>query len=82
MPDIEEGLNAGMWSIGLAKSGNLIGLNELDIEALAPAELERRLSLARGQLTQAGAHYVVDGLWDCPAIVDEINARLARGETP
>lgn len=82
VPDIEEGLNAGMWSIGLAKSGNLIGLNEREIEALAPAVLERRLLLARDQLTQAGAHYVVDGLWNCPTIVDEINARLARGETP
>ena len=28
LPNIDEGLNAGMWTIGLAKTGNEIGLNE------------------------------------------------------
>jgi hypothetical protein len=27
-------------------------------------------------------HYVVADIWDCDAIVGEINARLARGERP
>ena len=26
LPGIEEGINAGMWTVGLAKSGNEIGL--------------------------------------------------------
>ena len=35
LPDIEEGLNAGMWTIGLAKTGNEIGLTEQEIEDLS-----------------------------------------------
>src|SRR5207249_702218 len=31
LPDIEEGLNAGMWTIGLAKTGNEMGLTESEI---------------------------------------------------
>ena len=28
------------------------------------------------------SHLLVDGVWDVPAAVQEINARLARGEQP
>jgi phosphonoacetaldehyde hydrolase len=82
LPDVYEGLNAGMWTIGLAKTGNELGLNAREIEKLDPAELSRRLETAYTKLSQAGAHYVVDGIRDCDAIIDELNARLARGERP
>lgn len=82
LPDVAEGLNAGMWTIGLAKTGNELGLNAGEIEKLDPAELSRRLETARARLSQAGAHYVVDGIRDCDAVLDDIDARLARGERP
>src|SRR5262245_34989897 len=43
LPDIDEGLSAGMWTVGLAKTGNEIGLNAAEIAELAPADLEARL---------------------------------------
>ncbi len=82
LPDIAEGLNAGMWTVGLAMTGNELGLNQEEIAQLAPEELQRRLDRAYTRMHQAGAHYVVDGIWDVPAVIDEINARLARGERP
>ncbi|MFO0949415.1 MAG: phosphonoacetaldehyde hydrolase [Planctomycetota bacterium] len=82
IPDIEEGLNAGMWSVGVAKTGNEIGLNEQEINALAPEELERRLRDVRRRMYQAGAHYVVDAIGDCDSVLDEIECRLAQGEKP
>jgi phosphonoacetaldehyde hydrolase len=82
LPDIEEGLNAGMWTIGLAKTGNEIGLNAAEIAKLAPGELDNKLKRAYTRMAQAGAHYVVDGIWDVPAALDEIGARLKRGERP
>jgi len=82
IPDISEGLNAGMWTIGLAKTGNEVGLNEKDTNALDPEILERKLARARTRLAQAGAHYVVDGIYDVPPLLDEINLRLKNGEHP
>ena len=82
LPDIAEGLNAGMWTIGLAKTGNEVGLTAEEIEALEPEELDYKLTRARNRMAQAGAHYVVDGIWDCDAILDDINARLSKGERP
>jgi phosphonoacetaldehyde hydrolase len=82
LPDIYEGLNAGMWSIGLAKTGNEMGLNLREIEHLPPDEYERKITRARQRLDAAGAHYVVDSIADVPKVLDEIDARLARGERP
>lgn len=81
-PDIEEGLNAAVWTVGVAKTGNEIGLNEAEIAALPAAELAAKRAHAYATLHQAGAHYVVDSIDDLPAVVDDINARLARGERP
>ena len=81
-PDIAEGLNAGVWTIGLAKTGNEMGLNLDEINALDADTLARKLARARDELARSGAHYVVDSIADVVPIVDEINARLARGERP
>ncbi len=82
LPDIEEGLNAGMWTVGLAKTGNELGLNEAEIARVPADVLEARLSVARERMRQTGAHYVVDAITDVPPVLDEINARLTRGERP
>jgi phosphonoacetaldehyde hydrolase len=82
LPDIHEGLNAGMWSVGLAKTGNEMGLNLAEIQQLSPEEYDRRLTRAYDRMRAAGAHYVVDSITDVPPVLDAINARLARGERP
>lgn len=82
LPGIEEGLNAAMWTIGLAKTGNEIGLNEPEISKLSPDDLSTKLNRAYTRMAQSGAHYVADGIWDVPRILDDINARLACGERP
>ena len=80
--DIYEGLNGDMWTIGLAVTGNQMGLSAADYDALDPDTRARRRERAAKALAEAGAHYVVDGIADVPPLVDVINARLARGERP
>ena len=82
LPDIAEGLNAGMWTIGLAMTGNELGLTAKEIIALDPEVRERKRQRAYTRMAQSGAHYVVDGIWDVLPILDKINERLARGERP
>lgn len=82
VPGLEAGLNAGMWTVGIAKTGNELGLSQSEVEALEPADLETRLGRAYTRLYQAGAHYVVDGVGDLPGVLDHINRRLAGGEKP
>ncbi len=82
VPDIAEGLNAGMWSVGVVMTGNEIGMSESEFAAAKPKLLEPKRDRAYTKLAQSGAHYVVDGIADIPPILDLIDARLARGERP
>lgn len=82
LPDIAEGLNAGMWTVAVTKTGNGLGLSRAEVEALDPGELCARLASIREQMYAAGAHYVVEGIGDVPALLDDVDARLARGEHP
>jgi phosphonoacetaldehyde hydrolase len=82
LPGIEEGLNAGMWTIGLATSGNEIGLSRADWDALPPGERQLKADRARRRMWQTGAHYVVDTIADILPCLDDIQSRLQRGEQP
>jgi phosphonoacetaldehyde hydrolase len=82
LPDIAEGLNAGMWTIGLAKTGNEMGLSQKELEQLPKEEYRRRIDKAYERMTQAGAHYVVDAITDVMPCLDDIDRRLAGGERP
>lgn len=82
LPDIAEGLNAGMWTIGLARTGNEMGLPEKEVASLDPAVYDYKIKRAYERMAQAGAHYVVDSISEVPALLDEINQRLKQGERP
>lgn len=81
-PGVEEGLNAGMWTIGLAISGNEIGMPLKEWKKLPKAEQERLREAAYTRMYQSGAHYVVDSIADIMPCIDDIEARLARGDRP
>jgi len=80
--DIEEGLRAGVWTIGVARTGNMIGLSAEEFGALAPEERATRLEGARKQLAAAGAHEVIDAVADCEHAIDVIESRIRSGERP
>jgi phosphonoacetaldehyde hydrolase len=80
--DIEEGLNSGMWTIGLTMTGNELGLPLGEVETLPAEDLRGRLEAIDQRFRDAGAHYTARGIWDLPGIVERIDARLAAGERP
>ncbi len=82
VPDIEEGLNAGMWSVGISLTGNLLGLREAEVNALDESQREAARREAESHLYRAGAHSVVNGIWGLPAVLDEIEYRLEHGDHP
>lgn len=80
--DVREGLNAGMWSIGVTRSSSDLGLTEREAASLPAEELGNRLEAISAKFFDAGAHYVVEDIRQCPGILREINERLATGERP
>ena len=81
-PGIAEGLNAGMWTVGVALSGNAVGLTEQEWAACSNDEQAVLTRQAYQHLYQAGAHFVIDSLADIEPVLMQIEARLARGERP
>ncbi len=82
IPGVEEGLNAGMWTIGLAVSGNEVGLSLEDWQALSEEDRQIKRDRAFKRMYQSGAHYVVDTIAEIMPCIEDIQARIARGERP
>ena len=57
---IEEGRLAGCWTVGLAGSGNGVGLDLDAYRALAPDDRRERLAGAERALKAAGADFVIE----------------------
>jgi phosphonoacetaldehyde hydrolase len=74
--DIEEGKNAGMWTIGLTRTGNLIGLDQEQWTELPEETKKVRLTRTRETLLQAGADYVAEDLASCNQPLATIEERL------
>lgn len=79
---IAEGLNAGMWTVGLSVSGNEFGATEAEYKAMSSDEIDRRKRLATEKMQKAGAHYVIETVAQLNDVVKDINRRLAAGQRP
>jgi phosphonoacetaldehyde hydrolase len=80
--DIAEGRNAGMWTIGVARTGNEVGLSQREWDALGEGARDGLLRVARDKLYAAGADYVIDSVAEVDDALDGIDERLGRGERP
>lgn len=79
---IGEGRAGGAWTVGLAASGNGVGLDYAALQALPAEERARRVAKAGRALHEAGADYVVDSVAELWPVLDRIAARIDAGETP
>jgi len=80
---LHEAHSAGCWAVGVARYGNYMEIDSFEQEmSVSEAEIQTRLTKAKNILAEGGAHYVIDTLADLPDVVEDINARLARGEKP
>jgi phosphonoacetaldehyde hydrolase len=79
---IEEGRLAGCWTIGLAASGNGVGLSLAEYDALDEAERRAVVGASAAVLRAAGADYVIDTVADIRPVLAAIAGRIEAGERP
>ncbi len=77
---IGEGKAAGAWTVGLAASGNGVGLDREALLALPPEERDCLVAASAADLRAAGADYVIDSVADLWPVLEEIAARIEAGE--
>jgi phosphonoacetaldehyde hydrolase len=79
---IEEGRLAGCWTIGVAASGNGVGLRLNAYNDLSEPDRHRLVAASADTLRSAGADYVVDTVADIQPTLSAIAARIIAGERP
>ncbi|MBZ0332707.1 phosphonoacetaldehyde hydrolase [Marinobacter sp. AL4B] len=79
---IEEGLNAGMWTVGVVASGNAVGLSREQFDGLEETVRAQRLALSHRKMAQSGAHYLIDSIADLPEVLACIQDRIEAGDCP
>ncbi|WP_024646081.1 phosphatase [Pseudomonas syringae] len=79
---LQSGLNAGLWTIGLASCGPLCGLSPAQWQALSDSQREQRRAQATLKLYALGVHSVIDHLGELESCLADITLRRSKGEKP
>jgi phosphonoacetaldehyde hydrolase len=82
LSDIDEGRNAGMWTIGVLRTGNMVGLSAEDWAKLPASEQNEKLARAESLMLDRHAHYVVNSVAEILPVLDQIAQRMQAGAHP
>lgn len=70
--DIREGVNAGVYSIGVIDGSSEMGLSYDEFMALSEQEQEARRSVIRKRYMDAGAFYAINNIKSLPYVINAI----------
>ena len=82
VPGLQEGINAGCWTVGVAASGNALGWSWDEWVQASEEEREFALEGSYRTLRDGGAHEVIRSVADLESALKSIESRIARGEQP
>lgn len=78
--DIQEGRNAGVWTVAIILGSSELGLTQAEVEGLHPDELAERMNQTRVTFEQAGADYIIGSITQLPLVIEELErSGLERG---
>jgi phosphonoacetaldehyde hydrolase len=79
---ISAGVHAGLWTVGIAGSGNGVGLCAADFHALDEAEKQRSMAPVVAEFAAAGVDFIIDTVADLPRALAMVEEDLAKGAGP
>jgi phosphonoacetaldehyde hydrolase len=79
---IAEGRHAGCWTVGIAASGNAVGLDAAEFAALEPDTRAARVAAASVDLRAEGADFVIDDVSQLMPVIHRIADAIAAGHKP
>ncbi len=78
--DIQEGLQAGVWSVGVCTGSSQLGLSHREFALLA--DKAPVFEQTRQAFFGYGAHFVLETMSELPALIEHINTLLTAGMKP
>ena len=79
---IDEGREAGCWTVAVALSGNEAGVTPQQLAAMSAAETQALREKASVVLQSHHPDYIIDSVADLLPVIAAIEQRLAKGERP
>ena len=70
--DIKEGINAGVWTVGVVEGSSELGLSRAEFEALSPEARGTACRAVESGFRQAGAQFVIRDLSRLPALISAL----------
>ena len=80
--DIEDGRNAGVWSVGVIDSSNEMGLTESELAALGEDEKAKRREAVLTRYEDARTDAALRTIDQLPSLIAEINEQMKMGAKP
>ena len=67
--DVKEGVNAGVWTVGVVEGSSELGLSQEEFEALTPQGREAACRKVEESFREAGAQFVIRNLSQLPELI-------------
>ena len=79
---VKAGVNASCWSIGITRTGNLLGLSQEEVDNLPANELENRIAEIGKECLQAGAHKAIPSVTELEQVLLDTDRAMDEGACP
>ncbi|HWR41065.1 MAG TPA: phosphonoacetaldehyde hydrolase [Patescibacteria group bacterium] len=80
--DVQEGVRACVWSVGVVAGSSQLGLSETEFEELPVPETIEKIKRAEQAFFSAGADFVITSMKELPELIECINGLLQEGKRP
>ena len=80
--DIQEGCNAGVWSVGVLVGSSQMGLSQDEYHAMPQPERQIAVNNARDAFLRAGADFILETIAELPELIERINCLIAEEKRP
>lgn len=70
--DVLEGVNAGVWTVGVIEGSSELGLSQQEYEALDPQQRQAACRKVADTFRAAGAQFVIQNLSQLPDLISAL----------
>jgi phosphonoacetaldehyde hydrolase len=80
--DIKEGLQAGVWSVGIVVGSSQMGMSNEEFQNCSENEKNQAIQCTEQAFLELGADFTIRTMRELPPLIEKINILLAQGKRP
>ncbi|MCB2296284.1 phosphonoacetaldehyde hydrolase [Clostridium tagluense] len=80
--DIKEGINAGVWSVGVVVGSSQMGLSYEEFTSLSDNDKNEAIKNTGERFLKVGADFTIKTIRELPLLIQKINVLISEGKRP